>query len=68
MAEKLNFSGEDLKNAPMWAKDDTLLRVEMLLRGGKGVDPKTAGSSGKLGKTADDTSKKFKIHSYIIGI
>ena len=59
MAQTFGYDIDNIQNAPMWAKEDTQLRIESLLRTGGGLPPKTEKDVKKLGATSEKTAKSF---------
>tara|TARA_A100001015_G_scaffold293767_1_gene370773 strand:+ start:1215 stop:3314 length:2100 start_codon:yes stop_codon:yes gene_type:complete len=59
MAQTFGYDIDRLADAPMWAKEDTQLRIEAILRTGGGLPPKTERDVKKLGTASDKTSKSF---------
>jgi hypothetical protein len=60
MAQTFGYDIDSIQNAPMWAKEDTQLRIESLLRTGGGLPPKTEKDVKKLGETSEKASKGFE--------
>ena len=59
MAQNFGYDIDSIANAPMWAKEDTQLRIEEILKAGKGLPKKTKESIDELGDVSKSTAKRF---------
>ena len=59
MAQTFGYDLDNIQNAPMWAKEDTQLRIEALLSRGGGLPKGTEKDVKKLGKASEQASKSF---------
>ena len=56
MAQTFGYDLDNIQNAPMWAKEDTQLRIEALLSRGGGLPKGTEKDVKNLGKASEKAS------------